>query len=296
MRAVRIFLGLCLGMCFGWVLGSQAATAQAPALKGRRILTAAETQQRPYCYVGRIVNQMRANGIGGVATLVGRRHIVTAAHVIEDADLLSAKLGPILFVLPDGRRSEIAHAELDGGFPKTRYSSYDFGVCTLQDPLGAGGHAAWGVFEDDDFGRTMTLAGYDQDLAGAVRPPPLVVRSGRVQQRRGGGTVAALGAAALLDGARRGRMLGTGLGAGAAVQGLLLQQHLSVGWKGDFYAAEGASGGPIWIDRKGVPTVIGVQSGGFDGDGDRVAEFCLGSRISPGEAEAMVRDHIARNP
>lgn len=301
------------------------ASAQMPALKGRRILTAAEMAKKPYCYVGRVVNERTDDtgkktydAIGGTATLIGRRHILTAAHVIEDADALDGKthvyevkdaqnqviqktikLGSIFFVLPDGRRSEIDQAELDGGWPRHRLTSYDFGVCTLKDPLGdVGGHASWGVFEDDDSGQQMTMTGYDFDLAGATRPPPLIVRTGSVSQQRGGAKMALIGTAAMLDGLRANgfvRGIYRGVGFAALAQGVLIQQHVSVGWKGNFYAAEGSSGGPIWIDRSGIPTVIGVQATGFDINGDKVGEFSLGSRITAGPAEDMVRDHILRN-
>lgn len=267
----------------------------APNLRGRRLLAAEETRQVPYCYVGRVVTDRYPDAIGGTAVLVGRRHIVTAAHVIQDADVLAGK-DPILFVLPDRRHSEIVSAELDGGYRKTRLTSYDLGICTLKDPLGAGGHAAWGVFEDADFGKTMMLAGFDHDLAGSTRPPPMVVRSGRISSHKGGYVIAALGAATLLDAASRRKIPQALFGADLALNGLILQDRLSNGWKSGVCVAKGASGGPLFLDREGVPTVVAVLSYAFDADKDRAGEFCLGSRISPGAAEAMVRDHIARNP
>jgi hypothetical protein len=117
--------------------------------------------------------------------LIGPSHILTAGHVIVELSNQVKHAGPIIFVLPDGRRSRLTKMEVDAGWKKAG-PNYDIAVCTLSEALGKGGHAAWGIFDDSLFGSWMHVTGYDKNLASqgglaSVWVPRLVDRKGLIQ-------------------------------------------------------------------------------------------------------------------
>lgn len=134
----------------------------------RQPVAAADLVKSPYRYVGRLIIASAPNS-GGTGTLIGPRHVLTAAHVAVDLGGRAKRGGVATFVLPDGRSSEVTDAELDGGW-RFKIFSCDFALLALKDELGAGGaHAAWAPFDDDKhLGKRMHVTGYDADLRPAA--------------------------------------------------------------------------------------------------------------------------------
>jgi V8-like Glu-specific endopeptidase len=265
---------------------------------GRNLVTAEEQNSDPYRYIGRVTPSTNPKDSSrGTATLVGPRHILTAAHVIlgarDTAKQRAKKSGrsdvTLYFTMPDGKggevQSKIVKSELDGGYNyierklgiPVKLMSFDLAICALEDELGANGFAHWTTFEDAMYGLPTFSAGYDADLGGATLPPPLFTKRGTTrplyEYAYKGALVGMVGTwtvtgkpVDLIKGALgKGRpgfdardVVSLAAGAYGGLAGHVVDKE---GWASNIWIGEGASGSPIWIctdDRQ--PQVIGVQS------------------------------------
>lgn len=283
---------------------------------GRRPVAAADMAKEPYCYVGRFINTGNpyswATGI-----LIGPRHVLTAAHVVERLAACEAgKLGAATFVLPDGRSSVMGDAEIDGGW-RRKIVTCDFAIVALDKDLGRGGkHATWATFDDEKhLGMAMHITGYDGDMWHAVTPPPPqptlydrtapVTRFAHYVGRNvmvAGGT----GAATILLAdkvAPKTKPFFVGVAAldvtYYGMKGMALDQF---GWAANRgRQAEGASGGPLWCVTDDGPRVVGVTG---QADAYRFSSksygvdygSCVGSKITPGPCTNMIRNFIRTHP
>jgi hypothetical protein len=263
--------------------------------------------KQPYRSVGRLINA-NAPTSWGTGTLIGPRHVLTAAHVVEHLLASQSALGPATFVLPDGRRSEIIANECDGGWRK-KLVSHDFALLALRDELGrSGAYANWAEFDDNaHLGATLHITGYDADLwleAGRPATPVPYDRTVPVFQLNKYFVDAFIDPSILVPGvvggalAHQAKLARPFLGlAGLGLGYFALQGHLDdrLGWSaGAGVQAGGASGGPLWIDDPAGPRVVGV-TGHAAPLGER-AGVSYGRPVGSKLTTAMVRDFIRAHP
>jgi hypothetical protein len=238
--------------------------------------------------------------------------------------------GPLVFVLPDGRKSKLSRIEIDAGWKKAG-PNWDIAVCTLAEDLGKDGHAAWGILDNKFIGAMMHLTGYDVDYA-AIDPqtgiwkPRLVDRQSAIQasnQMELKKTTAYISmttrflVAGIKDNSysrENGLNFATAgaFAVAAGYQTLMNQQYDAGGWQAGMKADVGSNGGPIWMLMDGVPTVCGVVSAftvlkptavGTDflfnpsitsavAPKPTSASGTAGARIAEGICYRMIRDHI----
>lgn len=234
----------------------------------RRIVGQQESLNEPFCYVGRL----EVSGAGyGTATLIGSRHILTAAHVV-----VNAPAAGWTFTLPDGRTSGVSKLTWnEKAFlgPAVRAGS-DLAICVLVDELGKNGrHAKWRFANpDQDFGNPAFVCGYDGDFKRKLGRYILVCRSAVLQPtgyRQSdvlypvAGSVLGLMADGLaMSWGRKPSLRGTlfGLVSGAAYPASR-EMIASGSWTmPGTEAAPGASGSPLWVLTSHGPEIIGVQS------------------------------------
>jgi hypothetical protein len=73
--------------------------------------------QPPFIYIGQVT--LSKGGGHGTGTLIGPRHILTAAHVIEDVFSRQSAGNEPVFVVPGGRPCLIVNAEIDRSYTLT---------------------------------------------------------------------------------------------------------------------------------------------------------------------------------
>jgi hypothetical protein len=277
---------------------------------GRIILSPGELNTGTFQYVG---NLMSENGGGwGTGTLIGPRHILTAAHVC--LELKKTGRNPV-FTLPDGRKSEVIQMTINGGYisePRTGLSitpQFDMAICLLRDPIGNKGYAKWATFDQSLVGNVMHLSGYDNDLSDNLDSkliPRLIDRTGVVRysthaRNATHGLGVPMGLATAFDGWRNDKPLTFGLGllgTGASiVAGEVIDGY---GWGSAMKVEKGASGGPLWYQKAGTKErfVVGVVSGKSVLDQERrglpQGGYSTGSLITEGEGSQWIADFISK--
>lgn len=290
---------------------SQPAPSPIAPGDGRQPIVAADLKKSPYRFVGRLINAKHPTS-WGTGTLIGPRHVVTAAHVVEHLVKEQNAHGAPTFVLPDGRSSEITDAELDGGW-RRKIVTCDFALLALKDALGAGGaHAAWAEFDDaTHLGARMHVTGYDADLwvaAGQPATPVLydrvttVGRFNKYTTEYIASPQVVVGGIAGAAAARKLKLTGPFLGLGAlglSYYGLKGHVFDQLGWSAeDAVQAVGASGGPLWVDDPAGPRVVGVTGHAFKRGERHGIPFGrpVGSKITPGPCADMVRNYLHVHP